>query len=220
MPEGIDFIDFPYFSVTYVHPNASALNSLLYPSLIQRYISNLVFVTTDCPLPPRFGQCRHWLPDQEPVLKTPWTLAHKYRGSISPRLISLALARPGQVEQMLLRRRLPRATWKTQCGDPGCLHPLHLYIDQDPVAPSQAKKPRIRHHGKRTVDWLTMPEMHYLESRMRFSFAKDPADILTAISEDIDIHFTTLFDVWNQIVDYNRKRFYETFIVLQGEHHL
>jgi hypothetical protein len=207
MPEDIDFIDFPHLSVTYVHPNAHLLNSLMYPTLIERYMSNLEFITDSTnPLPKRYGACR--------MAHSP-TITHKHRGQVKSELITWALARPEAVTEVLARRRLPRLTYRTLCGRPGCMHPLHLLCDQDPRNVGLIQ-PRPRTARNRHNDWLTLPEMRWLWSRMTTSFNHDLADVITEVSEAIGVHYSTLVDVWNTLVEIDRKDFYKTFVV-QGE---
>ena len=218
MSQDIDFPDFPYFSIKYVYPNAHTLNNLMYPSLIERYLSRLDLIgvaegITASPLPSRFGACRVWKSLGNPSRPT---LTHKHRGNVNPQFISYALARPDRVGELLARRRLPRMSYSTLCGRPGCLHPLHVHSHEDPVW-GAVLRPRKR-TTRREIDWLTLPECGWLQHKMLNSFAKSLEDPITQISDDLGVHFSTLVDIWNTMVDLDRKAFYETFIV-EGEHH-
>ena len=220
MSEGIDFNDFPYFSIHYIHPNYHSLGTLLYPAVISRFMSNLEFIADSTnPLPKRFGACRIWnTVAGARGRKSQPTLSHKYRGNLNPQLISFALARPKIISGLLMRRRLPRLSYRTLCGRPGCLNPLHQECDQDPRNVG-VHRPRPRTAGCRNNDWLSMPELAWLRYRMRTSFNHDLGDVVTEVSEDIGVHFTVLVNIWNTIVELDRKVFYETFVV-EGEQHV
>jgi hypothetical protein len=230
MSQDIEFPEFPYFSVKYVHPNHTSLGHLLYPSIIERFFSRIDLISNPGPLPARFGECRVY---QDPKITTIYsthngpiasrqtlpTLSHKFRGSISPRIVALALARPEYVVRLLQRRRLPRMGWANTCGNPVCVHPLHLRCLQDPRWAGGVLQPRERSRTRRTSEWLTLPEVRWLQYKMMTAFTHEPADVISQFSTLVGMDFSTVVEVWNTLVARDRIYWFEHFVV-KGEHRL